>query len=97
MMPSGQPSMTKSLVLWFEYCIIVGIMAAYISGRILGPGADYLAVFRFVGTTAFAGYALALLQNSIWYSKSWSAILKSVFDGMVYSLLTAGTFGWLWP
>ena len=23
--------------------------------------------------------------------------LKSVFDGLVYALLTAGCFGWLWP
>jgi hypothetical protein len=23
--------------------------------------------------------------------------LKGVFDGLVYGLVTAGTFGWLWP
>ncbi len=22
---------------------------------------------------------------------------KSVFDAMIYALLAAGTFGWLWP
>ena len=96
-MPNGDPGMAKSLIQWFVYSVIVGIMAAYITGRILGPGAEYLEVFRFAGTTAFAAYSLALLQNSIWYNKSWSATLKSVFDGLIYSLLTAGTFGWLWP
>jgi hypothetical protein len=96
-MPSGRQSMGGSLVMWFVYSIIVGIFAAYIAGRALGPGAHYLAVFRFAGCTAFAGYSLALLQNSIWYKRSWSATLKSVFDGLVYALLTAGTFGWLWP
>lgn len=95
--PSGPPSMGTSLALWFVYCVIVGIFAAYIAGRALEPGAQYLAVFRFAGCTAFAGYALGLLQNSIWYHRDWVATLKSVLDGLVYALLTAGTFGWLWP
>jgi hypothetical protein len=27
----------------------------------------------------------------------WGATIKEVIDGLVYGLLTAGTFGWLWP
>lgn len=96
-MESGPPSMGRSLVLWFLYSILVGIFAAYIAGRALGPGADYMAVFRFVGSTAFLGYSLALLQSSIWYHRAWSSTIKSVIDGFVYGLLTAGVFGWLWP
>ena len=96
-MASGPPSMGKSLVQWFLYCIVVGIFAAYIAGRALPPGADYLAVFRFAGCIAFVGYSLALWQNSIWYKRAWSTTLKSTFDGLVFALLTGGTFGWLWP
>ena len=96
-MKSGPPAMGGSLVQWFIYCVVVGMFAAYITGRALGPDAQYLAVFRFAGCTAFVGYALALLQNSIWYKRNWSATLKSMFDGLVYALVTAGTFGWLWP
>jgi hypothetical protein len=96
-MKSGPPAMGGSLIQWFIYCVVVGIFAAYIAGRALGPDAHYLAVFRFAGATAFLGYALALMNNSIWYKRSWSATLKSVFDGLVYALVTAGTFGWLWP
>lgn len=95
--PSGPPAMGKNLVQWFVYCVVVGIFAAYIGGRAVGPGADYLEVFRFTGCTAFVGYALALWQNSIWYRRAWSTTLKSTFDGLIYGLLTAGTFGWLWP
>jgi len=94
---NGPPSMAGSLVLWFLYSVVISVFAAYIAGRALGPGAHYLAVFRFAGCTAFAGYALALLQNSIWYKRNWGATLKSMFDGLVYALVTAGTFGWLWP
>jgi len=97
MMESGPPNMGKQLVLWFVYSIIVGIIAAYIAGHAVQPGDGYLAVFRFVGCTAFVGYSLALLQNSIWYKRNWGATLKSMFDGLIYALFTAGIFGWLWP
>ena len=94
---SGPPSMTGSLIQWFLYSLLVGVIAAYVAGRALGPGASYLSVFRFTGAAAFACYSIALLQNSIWYHRNWGATLKSVFDGLVYSLVTAGAFGWLWP
>ena len=95
-MPSDY-GMARSLVLWFLYCIGMGIFAAYIAGHALAPGAHYLEVFRFAGAAAFGGYALALMQNSIWYRRAWSSTFKSMADGLVYAMLTAGTFGWLWP
>ena len=95
--PGGSDSMAKNLFLWFLYSVVVSLFASYVAGRALGPGAAYLAVFRFVGTTAFMGYSLALAQHSIWYRRDWGTTLKSMVDGLVYGLLTAGTFGWLWP
>ena len=94
---SGSTTVGKELIMWFIYSIIVGIFAAYVAGRALPAGAHYLQVFRFAGVTAFVGYSLALLQGSIWFKKSWSATLKSMFDGLIYALFTAGIFGWLWP
>jgi hypothetical protein len=96
-MESGPPAMGKSLALWFLYCVVVGIFAAYVTGRALSPGTHYLKVFRIAGVTAFIGYALALWQNTIWYKRAFTTTLKSSIDGLVYGLLTAGTFGWLWP
>jgi len=95
--PSGPPAMGMQLAWWFIYSVIVSIFAGYIAGRALGPGAHYLAVFRFAGCTAFVGYSLALWQNTIWYKRAVGSTIKSTFDGLVYGLLTAGTFGWLWP
>jgi hypothetical protein len=95
--PGGNPSMAVNLTQWFLYSVIVGILAAYVAGRALGPDAHYLAVFRFAGVTAFTCYAIAGWQESIWFKRSWSVTLKNTFDGLVYALLTAGTFGWLWP
>jgi hypothetical protein len=96
-MPPGGFPMGKRLAQWFLYTLVVGVFAGYVAGRALPPHAPYLTVFRFTGTVAFAGYALALWQDSIWYSRKWSTTFKSTFDSLVYALLTAGTFGWLWP
>lgn len=96
-LPSGPPAMGKYLGLWFAYTVLVGIFVAYIAGRTLAPGAHYLAVFRFTGTVAFMAYGVGNIVNSIWKGQPWSATLKEVADGLLYSLMTAGAFGWLWP
>jgi hypothetical protein len=95
--PTGEVKMGAQLFQWFLYTILIGITAAYISGRALAPGAHYLQVFRFAGATAFYGYSLALLQFSIWYKRAWGTTLRSVVDGLIYAFVTAGFFGWLWP
>jgi hypothetical protein len=97
MLPGGNMSMTKELVQWFVYLLIVGIFAAYVAGRALPEGAHYLSVFRFVGVTAFCCYTIAGWQESIWYKRPWGTAFRNTFDGLVYALFTAGVFGWLWP
>jgi hypothetical protein len=96
-LPNGPGSMGRSLVQWFVYTLVVSFFAAYVASRALPAGTDYLRVFQLVGATAFVGYSLALLQMSIWYRRAWGLTVKGIFDGLIYGLLTAGTFGWLWP
>jgi len=96
-MPSGTPVMGKFLGLWFVYCLIIGFFTAYLTGHTVASGANYLVVFRVAGTTAFMSYGLANLADGIWKGRPWPGVFKEVFDGLVYALLTAGTFGWLWP
>src|SRR5450759_824171 len=93
----GQTQMGMTFVLWFLYSAIVGLFAAYVTGRALPFGQTYLHVFRFAGATAFLGYSAALWQLSIWYHRAWSTTIKATIDGLIYALLTAGVFGWLWP
>ena len=95
--PNGMATMGSQLVQWFIYTVIVSYFAAYVASRALAPGEDYLEVFRFAGTTAFIAYSVALWQASIWYKRKWSTTIKSTIDGLIYALLTAGVFGWLWP
>jgi hypothetical protein len=95
--PSGPPVMPRFLGMWFVFCLVIGVFVAYLTGRTVAPGTPYLAVFRVAGTAAFLTYGLGHVTNSIWGGQPWSVTLKNVFDGLVYGLLTAGTFGWLWP
>jgi hypothetical protein len=95
--PGGLFSMGKPLALWFAYCLVVGLFAAYVACSTLPAASPYLQVFRITSTVAFAGYALALWQMSIWYQRSWGTTIRTTIDGLLYALLTGGFFGWLWP
>ncbi len=94
---NGPPNMGKSLVLWFLYSLLISVFVAYIGRLALGTDAGYRMVFRVTGTVAVLAYALAGIPDSIWKGQSWSTTMKFVFDGVVYGLVTGGTFGWLWP
>lgn len=96
-MPNGLMGMGRSLTLWFVYIVIVSTFAAWIACDALPQGAPYIAVFHIVAMAAFMGYALALWQQTIWYHRSTRVTLMSTIDGLIYALLTASTFGWLWP
>lgn len=90
-------SFRKALIGWFVYSLVLNIFVAYIAGRTVSRGTEYIAVFRFVGTVAFLGYGFALAQMSIWYGRRWATTFKSLIDSLIYGLLTAGVYGWLWP
>jgi hypothetical protein len=97
LMPNGLPSMGKALGFWFVFNLVLAFSVAYLAAHVLAPGSHYLQVFRVVGTTAFLAHGMGQVSGSIWMGKPWSATLKDLLDALVYALLTAGTFGWLWP
>jgi hypothetical protein len=90
-------SLVRNLAKWFVYSIVVAAFAAYVASIALPAGAPYMTVFRVTSTVAVAGYALALWQSWIWYSRGLGYTVRSTVDGLVYGLLTGGAFGWLWP
>jgi hypothetical protein len=95
--PSGPPAMPKFLGMWFAYTLLISFFVGYLTGHTVAPGAHYLAVFPVAATAAFLAYGLGNLSNGIWKGQPWSMVTKESIDGLVYALLTAGTFGWLWP
>lgn len=95
--PNGPPKMGAALLQWFLYSLVVGIFVAYLTSHAVARGEDYLAVFRFAGTAAFMGYALAVIPGAIWKGEPWSFVAKNVLDGLLYGLVTGGAFGAMWP
>jgi len=95
--PNGQVVLGKFLGQWFGFLLVIGFFVAYLAAHTLPPGAPYLQVFRVVGTAAFLAYGLANLSNGIWKGQPWGMTIKETIDGLIFALLTAGTFGWLWP
>lgn len=96
-MPSGPPTMGKALFYWFLYSVLVSIFCGYIGWFSLGAGAHYLEVFRITGTVAVLAYGFAVIPESIWKGQSWVTTCRFILDGIIYGLVTAGAFGWLWP
>ncbi|HEX2218219.1 MAG TPA: hypothetical protein VHG35_05405 [Gemmatimonadales bacterium] len=93
----GPPTMGPMLVQWFLFTLMVSLFVGYVAAHAIAPGVPYLEVFRIVGAVAFLAYAAGQIPASIWMGKPWSVTAKDVFDGLLYGLVTAGTFGWLWP
>ncbi len=95
--PTGPVVLPKFLGMWFVFCLIIGFFTAYVTWHTLPHGVHYLVVFRVAGTSAFMAYGLAHLSSGIWKGQPWGVTIQEVIDGLIYGLVTAGTFGWLWP
>jgi len=93
----GKFAMGKSLGSWFAYALVIAIFVAYLTGHTRGVGSHYLEVFRVAGAAAFLAFGFRGIPDAVWYGKPWVVAFKEMIDGLIYALLIAGTFGWLWP
>jgi hypothetical protein len=93
----SDPGMGKPLAQWFVYLLVISLLVAYISSMSIAAGAPYLTVFRFAAPIAFMAYSVGQPQQSIWHKQKWRATANYIFDGLLYALVTAAVFGWLWP
>ena len=96
-MRPDKPNMGTYLTQWFIFILFVSFLIAYIAAHSMPLGARYLDVFRVVGAIGFLTYGAGQIPESIWWGRPWKVTLKEMLDGLVYGLMTAGTFGWLWP
>ena len=94
--PGGMPNMGASMAKSLLGNVVVSLFCAYVASHALAPDAGYLQVFRIVGACGFMSYALASLQDSVWFGRPWSSFGKQCFDALVFGCLMGGTFGWLW-
>lgn len=76
--------------------VLISFFCAYVASHAIQPGAQYLEVFRIVGTLGFMSYSLASMSDSVWFGRPWNNFFKQCFDALVYGCLMGGVFGWLW-
>ena len=96
-LPNGPFAMGKSLGQWLVFCLIVSAVVAWVSWYAVKPGEGSLKVFKITGAIAILGHALTHVPDSIWKGLSWSVTAKFILDGVIYGVVTAATFAWLWP
>ncbi len=94
---SGTGSMGLNMLWVFVFYLVVGIFVGYLTALACEPGTEYMTVFRVAGTAAIMAHTLASFPHSIWFRTPARAILTNLVDGIVFGLLTAGTFAALCP
>lgn len=97
MMPKGNPAMSRSLVQWFLWSLVVSTTVAYVVSRSIPGGVGFTLVFQVGSTVAWMGYSWAYVQEGIWFGRPWSHVAKQLADGLLYALATGALFGWLYP
>jgi hypothetical protein len=93
----GPMVMGSSMGQWFVFNLAVSLATAYVASGTMLWGAPYRHVFRIVGTVAFLAYGAGMIPGAIWMGKPWSIAIKELIDAVIYGLVTAATFAWLWP
>lgn len=91
---SGPCNMGKNLVCTFLFFLAVSFCLAYLATLGVQPGADFMAVFRFVGTAGILAYAVGPVINGIWFPRK---IFGDILDGIAYGLITGAIFAAMWP
>jgi len=95
--PRGPMNMGKMMGQQVLYFLFVSFMLAYVGHHAGLDHQPYLRVFQVIGAIAFLTYSVGSAPESIWFGRPWKTYLLASFDGLLYALITAGTFGWLWP
>ena len=96
-MPNGMPNMGKLVLQQIAYFFVGCVMIALCATLAHEPGATYMSVFKFVAVVGFLTFGWAVIPFAIWFGHPWSMTAKYLVDGLVYGLLVAGAFAWLWP
>jgi hypothetical protein len=96
-MPNGSLKFGASLVQWFVYSLLIGVLVAYVGDLSVEPGAGFSKAFQVLGTVAVLPYAVSYIQDFIWKGKSLNVVLKFMFEGVIYGLVTGAVFAWFWP
>lgn len=92
-----QPNFGMNLLKTFIAYGVITTMVAYLAGIALGPGADYMDVFRVVATAGILGHCMGALAGAFFLGTPTRFIVTSFIDGVIFALITAGILASMWP
>ena len=88
-LPNGQfamgPMMAKSVL----SSVLIATFTGYVAFHSVMAGAEYLTVFRIVGTVTFMAYAFGTMADSVWFGRPWKSWMLGAGDALMYALVTA--------
>lgn len=87
-------NMGQNLMLTFVFYLVVGVFVAYLGSHSIPAESTYMFRFRICGTVAFAAHGLGWMSFFIWYR--YGRFWPNFIDSVIYALVTAGAFAWLW-
>lgn len=87
-------NMGKNLALTFLYFLVVSFCLGYLATLAIEPGADFMAVFRFVSTAGLLTFLAAIVQHAIWFH---NRIVGHVIESIAYAAITGAIFASMWP
>ena len=86
--------MGKQLGCQFLFLLVTTFCIAYLATLGVNAGAEFMEVFRFVGTAGMLIFTAANVPTAIWFR---SRIAGHVIDGIAHGLATGVIFALLWP
>lgn len=90
----GLNSMSRNLVMQFLYLLGSAFCLAYLGTLGLASGADFMAVFRFMGTAGILMFTAGSIPHAIWFKFRLPGYLV---DGLLNGLAVGLIFASLWP
>lgn len=88
------PNMGKAIGLTLAFFMVAALLIGYLASIAFEPGEDRMVVFRLVFMAGLLCHAAGPFPGVFWFRKYFA---MEVVDGIVYALITAALFAWLWP
>lgn len=95
--PPGPPAMGAALLQWFLFTLFVAAAAAAITVQAVGLGVDGHAGAHMIGLVSFLVYAIGGVPEGIWMGRPWKSVALHALDGLIYAIVSALIFMFLWP
>src|SRR5262245_33093940 len=87
-------NMGGKMLISFIFNLLVSATIAYVATLTISRGAEFMHVFRVMGTVAIAAFLFGWIPHAIWFSMPGRTILANVADSVVFGLITGLIFAW---